>query len=156
MDELKQDKKKRKKNLVLLSFGEEAGEEDAEVAALAAASQIRSAFDAVTDDDPRSGAAGSVACAASAFLLSTESPNKSGRCRLVKSGTELADKLAAQEAAEDAERRRLKASVRAALAKKASTLQMRRLWHLLHLLKLQTVPISAISCFCSRQLAPPT
>ena len=48
----------------------------------------------------------------------------------MKSGTELADRLAAQEAAEDAERRRLKASVRAVLAKKASTLQMRGMWHL--------------------------
>ena len=149
MDELKRDKKKQKKNLVLLSFGEEAGEEDAEVAALAAATQIRSAFDAVTDDDPRSGAAGSVVRPASTLLLLTESPDQNGRCRLVKSGTELADKLAAQEAAEDAERRRLKTSVRAALAKKASTLQMRGMWHLLCLLKLQSASTSVILCFCS-------
>lgn len=37
--------------------------------------------------------------------------------RLVKSGTEVANRLAAQEAAEEAERKRLKASVKAALAR---------------------------------------
>ena len=41
------------------------------MAALAAATQIRSAFDAVIDDDPRSGAPGSVVCAASTRLRST-------------------------------------------------------------------------------------
>lgn len=50
-EEQRKDKKKRKKNLGLLSFGEEAGEEEQEVAALT--TKVGSAFDAAKDDDPR-------------------------------------------------------------------------------------------------------
>ena len=47
-----QKQRKKKQNLVLLSFGEEAGDEVAELASNPDSARIRSAFDAV-ENDPR-------------------------------------------------------------------------------------------------------
>lgn len=52
-EEKRRDKKRQKKNLGLLSFGEEAGEEEAGNAA-DTETRIGSVFEAANDEDPRS------------------------------------------------------------------------------------------------------